>query len=76
MAVFPSPAFRLNLLVAMEDVDGYVLGLGIVRQITEASKEVTLITPLSSLEEMDSIQLGDVVLDPRTFIDQPVGARG
>ena len=76
MAVFPSPEFRLNLLVAMEDADGYVLGLGIVQQITEASREVTLLTPLSSLEKIDSIQLGDVVLDPRTFFDQPVRARG
>ncbi len=76
IAVFPSPSFRLNLLVAMEDANGYVLGLGIVRQITEASREVTLLTPLSSLEEIDSIQLGDVVLDPRTFFDQPVRAIG
>jgi hypothetical protein len=36
----------------------------------------TLLTPLSSLEKIDSIQLGDVVLDPRTFFDQPVRARG
>jgi hypothetical protein len=55
VAVFPSPAFRLNLLVAMENADGYVLGLGTVRQITDASREVTLLTPLSSLEEIDSI---------------------
>ena len=71
-AVFPSPAFRLNLLVAMEDADGYVSGLGIVRQITKASREVTLLTPLSSLEEIISIQLGGIILDPRTFSDQPV----
>jgi polynucleotide 5'-hydroxyl-kinase GRC3/NOL9 len=76
MAVFPSPAFRLNLLVAMEDPNGYVLGLGIVRKVAEASREVTLFTPLSSLEGVDSIELGDVVLDPRTYIDQPVRAGG
>jgi polynucleotide 5'-kinase involved in rRNA processing len=56
----------------MEDADGYVSGLGTVRQITEASREVTLLTPLSSLEEIISIQLGGVILDPRTFSDQPV----
>jgi hypothetical protein len=39
----------------MENADGYVLGLGTVRQITDASREVTLLTPLSSLEEIDSI---------------------
>lgn len=72
LAVFPRPAFKPNLLVAMEDVNGYLLGLGIVQQIMEESREVTLLTPLSSLAEIDSIQLGDVVLDSHTFFDQPV----
>ena len=76
LAVFPTPAFRRNLLVAMEDVDGYLLGLGIVRQIMEESREVTLLTPLSSLDEIDSIQLGDMVLDPQTFFDKPVREGG
>lgn len=76
MAVFPSHTFRLNLLVAMENADGYVLGLGIVQQINEASKEVTLLTPIRSLNEIDSIHLGDVVLDPKTFSDQPVRVGG
>ena len=72
LAVFPAPAFKMNLLVAMEDVNGYVLGLGIVQQIAEESSEVMLLTPLSSLEGVDSIELGDVVLDPQTFFDQPM----
>ena len=58
----------------MEDVKGYVLGLGIVQPIMEESREVTLFTPLSSLEGVDSITLGDVLLDPHTFFDQPVTA--
>jgi polynucleotide 5'-hydroxyl-kinase GRC3/NOL9 len=74
LAVFPTPEFKLNLLVAMEDVNGYALGLGIVKRIVEESREVTLITPLSSMEGVHSITLGDVVLDPQTFFDQPVVA--
>ena len=74
LAVFPTPSFKLNLLVAMEDVNGYVLGLGIIQQIMEDSREVTLLTPLPSLEGVDSIALGDLVLDPQTFFDQPVTA--
>jgi polynucleotide 5'-hydroxyl-kinase GRC3/NOL9 len=74
LAVFPTPAFKLNLIVAMEDVNGYVLGLGIIQQIMGESREVTLLTPLPSLEGVDSIALGDVVLDPQTFFDQPVTA--
>jgi polynucleotide 5'-kinase involved in rRNA processing len=76
IAVFPSPAFKRNLLVAMEDADGFVLGLGIVRKIAEASRDVTLLTPMASLEGIDSIQLGDVVLDPQTFFDQPSRSGG
>ena len=74
LAVFPIPAFKLNLLVAMEDVNGYILGLGIIQQIVGESREVTLLTPLPSLEGVDSIALGDVVLDPQTFFDHPVTA--
>ena len=69
--VFPTPAFRLNLLVAMEDTNGYVLGLGIIQRIMEESREVTLVTPLSSLQGVDAITLGDVILDSQTFFDQP-----
>jgi len=72
LAVFPTSAFRPNLLVALEDVKGYLLGLGIVQQINEDSKEVTLLTPLSSPAAIESLQLGDIVLDPETFFDQPV----
>ena len=75
-AVFPGPSFRLNLLVAMENTEGYILGLGIVKQINEVSREVTLLTPLPSLKEINAIQLGDVELDPRTFSDQPVRLGG
>ena len=71
LAVFPTPAFRLNLLVAMEDTNGYVLGLGIIQRIMEESREVTLVTPLSSLQGVDAITLGDVILDSQTFFDQP-----
>jgi len=69
LAVFPSPSFTLQRLVALEDSDGFVRGLGIVVGRDRARNTVTLYTPLRSLDDVDAIRLGDVALDPRTFRD-------
>jgi polynucleotide 5'-hydroxyl-kinase GRC3/NOL9 len=72
ISVFPEPVFTLNRLVAMEDAAGFTLGLGIVRQIMQESRKVILLTSMTSLEKVDALRLGDVELDPQTFLDQPV----
>jgi polynucleotide 5'-hydroxyl-kinase GRC3/NOL9 len=67
LAVFPAPAFTPHRLVALEDSSGFTLGLGIVTGSDLTRGAVTLYTPLSSLEGVDGIRLGDLALDPRTF---------
>lgn len=74
MAVFPAPDFSLNRLVALEDGDGFTLGLGIVTQIVRKSRQVTLLTPLPAMDHVDAIHLGDVEVDPQTFRDRPVSS--
>jgi polynucleotide 5'-kinase involved in rRNA processing len=75
LAVFPAPDFSPNRLVALENGDGFVLGLGIVTEIALESREVTLLTPLGSIDEVDAIHLGDVELDPETFRDLHISKR-
>ena len=57
----------------MEDVHGFLLGLGAVTQSVAQSKIVTLYTPLKSLEGVDALRLGDVRVDTLTFVDQQLG---
>jgi polynucleotide 5'-hydroxyl-kinase GRC3/NOL9 len=69
MAVFPEPAFQPNRLVAMEDVDGFAIGLGVVEQIHPESCEVTILTPLSSMKNVNALRLGDIAVDLESFQD-------
>jgi polynucleotide 5'-hydroxyl-kinase GRC3/NOL9 len=73
MAVLPSPGFAPNRLVALEDADGFVLGLGIVLDHDVRARRVTLHTPLASLDGLDTLHLADVVVAPGTFRDQHLG---
>ena len=67
LAVFPTPAFSLGRLVALEDSEGFVRALGIVVARDLARGTVTLCTPLSTVVDVDAIRIGDLALDPRTF---------
>jgi polynucleotide 5'-kinase involved in rRNA processing len=69
-AVFPAPSFHLHRLLAMEDQDGFALGLGIVVEIDRISRRIRLRSSLSSMSGVDVIRLGDLVVDPETFRDQ------
>jgi polynucleotide 5'-hydroxyl-kinase GRC3/NOL9 len=71
-AVFPAPRFYLHRLVSLEDESGHALALGIVTEIDRLSRRVGLLTPLASLSGVDAIRLGDLVVDPETFRDQPL----
>jgi polynucleotide 5'-kinase involved in rRNA processing len=70
LAVLPAPHFVLNRLVALEDENGFILGLSIVQKNEVKARQVTLLTPLETLDGVDALRLGDVVLDPKTFRDQ------
>lgn len=68
LAVFPYTRFSLNRLVALEDKEGFTLGLGIV-MAAQREKSVLLLTPVSSLAEVNALNLGDMLVDPVHFID-------
>ena len=67
LAVFPTPAFNLRRLLALEDEEGFVLALGIITASDPARNTITLYTPASSLTGVDTIRLSDLALDPHTF---------
>ena len=71
-AVVPGPSFARHRLVALEDAQGFVLGLGIVTGRDSHRQAVELYTPVPSLDGVDTLHLGDVTLDPETFCDQPL----
>jgi polynucleotide 5'-hydroxyl-kinase GRC3/NOL9 len=69
LAVWPAPRFSLNRLVALEDQAGFTLDLGIVVEIDRPHQRITLLTPLASLQGVSSLRLGELALDPQTFLD-------
>jgi polynucleotide 5'-hydroxyl-kinase GRC3/NOL9 len=74
-AVLPAPRFNLHRLVALEDADGFTIGLGIVEQIDRIYRQVILFTPVDTLDGVDTIRLGDLLVDPLTFEDRPLSRR-
>jgi polynucleotide 5'-hydroxyl-kinase GRC3/NOL9 len=72
LAVFPAPIFRPHQLVALEDREGFTLGLGIIATSDSTHHTITLHTPISSLSAADAIRLGSLALDPRTFRESPM----
>lgn len=69
LAVWPIPRFSLNRLVALEDRNGFTLGLGIIVGIDRPRRSVTLQTPLTSMVGVSAMQIGDLTLDPITYAD-------
>lgn len=72
LAIWPAPRFSLNRLAALEDQAGFTLGLGIVVEIDPPQHRITLLTPLASLQAVSALRLGDLVLDPHTFLDMRI----
>jgi polynucleotide 5'-kinase involved in rRNA processing len=75
-AVLPAPRFHPHRLVALEDAAGFTIGLGIVKEFDRTYRKVTLLTPVSSVNEVDTIRLGDVAVDPETFEDRLLTREG
>ncbi len=71
LAVFPQPRFRPHQLVGLEDVQGFLLGLGIVLGEDRARAVVELLTPLRTLAGVDALRLGDRAVEPGEFRDRP-----
>ncbi len=76
LAVFPAPWFALHRLLAFEDREGFVRGLGIVLDIDRAAQRLTVLTPLTDLAPVDSLHLGDLLVDPETFRDRRLPRAG
>lgn len=70
IAVLPYPRFSLHRLVALEDSGGFTLALGIVQGIDRLARQVTLLAPPGSAQDVDTLRLGDLALDPGTYRDQ------
>jgi polynucleotide 5'-hydroxyl-kinase GRC3/NOL9 len=70
IAVLPYPRFSLHRLAALEDSSGFTLALGIVKGIDRQAQQITLFTPLSSPEAVDTLRLGNLSLDADTFRDR------
>lgn len=69
-AVIPAPSFTENRLAALENDEGLVLELAIVTGAEPNRGTVELLTPLASMEGVDTIHVGDVAVDPETFRDK------
>jgi len=67
LAVFPRPFFHRHQLVALEDVQGFTLGLGIVLAFQPEERRLRVWTPVPSLAGVDALRLGDLLLDPVTL---------
>ncbi len=67
--VFPGPRFAPGRLVALEDVDGFTRGLGIV--LKGEGSRVSLLTPLADLGAVAALRLGDLRVDRVTGRDEP-----
>lgn len=69
-AVVPTPAFDQHRLIALENRDGFVLGLGIVTGRGERRDAIEVTTTVPSLEDVDTLHVGDLTIDPATFRDE------
>ena len=76
LSVVPSPSFTQDRLVALEDEDGFALALGIVTGIDRSRHRVQLLTRLTSIEHVETLHIGDLLVDPNTFQDTRLGSRG
>ncbi len=53
-------------LLAFQDDEGFAIALGVARAYDRKSRELAIITPLSSLEGVSSVRFGSLRLDPVT----------
>jgi polynucleotide 5'-hydroxyl-kinase GRC3/NOL9 len=67
LAVFGLEAMTPGRLLALQDGDGFALGLGVVRSYDPHTQMAAICTPLTSLEGVVSVRLGSLRLDPATW---------
>lgn len=69
LPVFPAPEFIPNRLLAFEDRAGFTLGLGLVIDAHRDRRIASIFTPVPDLNGVNSVVLGDVYIDRRTYRD-------
>jgi len=69
-------ALTQHRLVATEDADGFVLAMGIVMDVDQDLHVVHVQTRLTSLEQVETLHVGDLSVDPHTFRDSRLAPRG
>ena len=64
--------FTRNQIISLDDCSGFSLALGIVKEIDTKQKTLEIITPRPRprVEEIDSIRVGGLTLDPGTYDEQ------
>lgn len=70
IVILPAAPLFPGRLVALEDQSGFTMGLGIVLEEDQAGHELVLSTPLITLDGVDVVHPGDVVVDTQTFQDR------
>jgi polynucleotide 5'-hydroxyl-kinase GRC3/NOL9 len=69
LAIYPAAAaLQPGRLLALEDTDGFTAALAIVRE-SRRGKSI-LHTPAASLDKIESLRVGDLLVDPDTFIER------
>ncbi|MDX1687815.1 MAG: polynucleotide 5'-hydroxyl-kinase [Candidatus Promineifilaceae bacterium] len=71
-AVLPRLHFRQHQLLALRDAGGFTQALAIVLEDQKENQQLTVLTPLSALDGVTTLELGDLLLDPETFRDAPL----
>jgi polynucleotide 5'-hydroxyl-kinase GRC3/NOL9 len=74
-AVFEGRTFAPRRLLALQDLDGFALALGVVTEYREPVDELALRTPLSDLDQVASVHLGAIGVDVKTGEDFRPGKR-
>lgn len=76
LAVYPSlAALKPRRLVALENKEGYVRELGIVLRTNRQTRQVVLLTPAANATGVETLRVGDLLIDPETFRDRPARGR-
>lgn len=70
ITVLPAPRFAINRLIALQNRLGFVDALGIITAISRDKNVIRLKSPKYSPENLSSLHLGDILVNPLTYEDR------
>jgi polynucleotide 5'-hydroxyl-kinase GRC3/NOL9 len=71
MSVYETGRLCLGRLVGLQDAAGLLLGLGVVEGLDVQGGNLVVRTPLQTTEDVPSLRVGAVRLDPATGVESP-----